>query len=135
MVQITTTQGHLIRKAGMEMSADTIASRFAIPLRTVKTVLRGDVPPGGYYVPKVVDDRFEEEGRPDIRRHLIARKSALALTSWGDDPAILRAQAQYDAGEIDMAQGRSATYIFLYAFPRKEKDVTRQAYFSKVNHE
>lgn len=135
MSQITTMQGHLIRQVGTEMSAETIAKNFALPLRVVKAVLRGDVPPGGYHVSKAIDDRFDGEGRPDIRRFLIARKSALTLSSWGSDPAILRAQQQYDAGEIDMAQGRSASYIFLYAFPRKEKDVERQAYFSKVNHE
>jgi len=135
MSQITTMQGHLIRQAGAEVSAQTIAKNFGLPLQDVKRILRGDPPLGGYHVPKTVDDRFETEGRADIRRYLIARKSALSMSSWGTDPVIQRAKAQYDAGEIDMAQGRSESYIFLYAFPRKVKDESRQPYFSKIVQE
>lgn len=77
----------------------------------------------------ILSNDENEYGRKSIRKFLIARRSV--FNDWTLTREIMEAQYQYDRGLIELAQGRSKDYFFLYAFPRKVPAVSRQAYFSK----
>lgn len=126
---ITTLQGYLIRQAVSEkgMSAHEVARDFALPLSLVWRILHGKEPPGGYRKIIVKDDQFEEEGRIELRKYVVARRTVEG-SEWSRPFAVAHARAQYDAGNVELAQGRSKSHFFLYAFPLKEK-TTRVPYF------
>ena len=126
---ITTLQGYLIRQASSEkgMTAHDIARDFALPFSLVRRILDGRDPPGGYRKIIVKDDQFEDEGRIELRKYVVARRTVEG-SEWSRPFAVAHARAQYDAGNVELAQGRSKSHFFLYAFPLKEKTI-RVPYF------
>ena len=126
---ITTMQGYLIRQASSEkgMSAHDIAREFCMPFFLVRRILDGRDPPGGYRKIIVKDELFNEEGRIELRKYVVARRG-IDGSPWSRPLAVAHAREQYDAGVVELAQGRSKDYFFLYAFPLKEKTI-REPYF------
>ena len=130
-MRITITQGHLVRRSKANgTSASDTARKFGLPTRLVLDLYAGIEPLGGFIAPTVVDPDFEDQGRADIRKFLIARK--IPDGSWPKSLAISQAQQDYDRGEVELAQGRSSKFIFLYAIPRKEKKPRRHPYFGRT---
>lgn len=128
---ITVAQGHLIRRAKHDgLLPQQIVSRFGIPLRIVNAVLEGRDPPGGYHSPVLVDVDLADKGRVELRKYMISRKVPDGV--WPQNETIDRARRDYDAGRIELCQGRSQEYIFLYAIPRKIVVTRRHPYFGEA---
>ena len=129
-MRITTLQGNLIRSAkGNGKTVHQTARAFAMPSDFIKMIYEGREPSWTYDVPIITRDATTETiGPAHMRPFLLASKTMDA--NWPVDPAITKAHRDYDEGLIDMVQGRSTNLLFLYAIPRKHRDVKRQPYFS-----
>lgn len=77
---------------------------------------------------KVIDDapdalsarveRFEGEGRPDLRPFIVAKKKV--GTAWNnDEPAVAKARSDYEAGTHDMMTHRDGSMEFLVSKPQR----------------
>lgn len=66
-------------------------------------------------------------GRPELRPYLIARRTK--HEPWDNQATIASAREEYDAGTIEMCQGRDGDFLLLYRIPRKVPAKPR-AYFS-----
>ena len=63
-------------------------------------------------------ERFEGEGRPDLRPFIVAKKRV--GTSWNnDDPKVAQARLDYEAGTHDMMTHRDGNFEFLISKPQK----------------
>jgi hypothetical protein len=75
------------------------------------------------------EERYGGLGRPDIRKHTVARRSATLLGWDNDNPAIIKARADYEAGTHIMATGRDGGTLILYSIPRKGRPDPMPGYF------
>lgn len=71
--------------------------------------------------------QYDGYGRPELREFLIARRTK--HEGWDNQPTIASAREEYDAGIIEMCQGRDGDWLLLYRIPRKVPAPPR-AYFS-----
>jgi len=67
--------------------------------------------------------------RPELAPHLIATRVVGSEWPWTD--AIERARNDHEAGKVDMATGRHEDHEYLYAIPRKVREVGRRPWFSR----
>lgn len=68
--------------------------------------------------------------RPELEPHLIATRVIGSEWPWTD--AIERARHDHEAGKVDMATGRHGDHEYLYAIPRRVREVGRRPWFSRV---
>lgn len=100
-----------------------VAKTFDITLEKVKDIL-------GDYTPKVSKREavYGGEGRPELRRYLIASK--FVDEQWDNtDISIVDARQKYENGTHELATGRDGDMLLLYSIPRA-KVQPRPNYFS-----
>lgn len=134
-MKITMTQRGLILRATRNdnVALHLVASRFAIPFKIVEAVFTGRDTTDMYVdeTPRGETQDFADNGRASLRPFMIAKKAPDGL--WPMSKEIVQAQKDYDAGLIEMCQGRSSKHIFLYAVPRKNpKQRTGVPYFGSM---
>lgn len=71
-------------------------------------------------------------GKKSLRRHLIAVKRSAEEWPAKFSRQINLARMQYDAGLVEMFQGRDGEYILLYAKKRQVPLTEERAYFSTM---
>lgn len=69
-------------------------------------------------------------GHPDMQKHLVARRRAMAAGWDNKDPKIAAARAAFEAGTHMMVTGRDGAFLLLYSIPRKGKPAPAPRYFS-----
>ena len=67
-----------------------------------------------------------------MKKYVIATRNVHAKGWDENDPAIIKARYDYDAGKIEMCQGRQGDTLILYAIPRKKKAENRKPWFHPV---
>ena len=93
-----------------------IADICGLPLSTVMSVMS-----------RVVKTDL---GRPELQQHIVSFTRAGTAWPEEDEVAINLARMQYDAGLVELCQGREGQFIILYAIPNKQPAAERH-YFSK----
>ena len=78
----------------------------------------------------VKPETFDGWGRPEMRRHIVARRAI--WTDWDNPEGVAQARADYDAGLSEMCQGRDGDIMILYSIPRVNPCKPRD-YFSGEN--
>lgn len=120
-MKISQTQRGLILRATRNdnIGLAVVSMRFAIPYKIVEAVYTGKDTADMYLdeTPRLETADFMENGRASLRPFMIAKKAPDGL--WPMSKEIVKAQKDYDAGMIEMCQGRSSKFIFLYGIPRK----------------
>lgn len=76
----------------------------------------------------VSDDGY---GRVALRPFILCKRHVDGSWSRDDHAKLMEARRKYDAGLIDMAQGRDRYWIIQYVFPRRVVDKSRRQYFSR----
>lgn len=104
-----------------------VAQRLGIPVRYIKSTIYGEstVDPTSSVVIMTEEIEF---GPIHMRPFTISRRRVDRMWPDSDLAAIKKAQRDYDEGHIEMCQGRSSLFFFLYAIPRKER-IQRSPYF------
>lgn len=110
-----------------------VSRKVGIPVRLIREHLPSELQ-DDVDLPRV--ELYGGWGRPELKRYLIARynlNSTWGSRTWASEDAekIKEARAKYDAGLIEMAQGRDGDWILLYAIPRKNPEKNRMPYFSR----
>lgn len=99
-----------------------VANNLIVPVAVVWTVV-GEHPDAL----SARIERFEGEGRPDLRPYIVGKKKV--GTNWDNtDPAIAKARANYEAGTHDMMTHRDGAYEFLVSRPQS-RTTPRPEYF------
>lgn len=108
-----------------------IATRLGVPVALVRFISNEMPQPSGVFL-AVSEDGW---GREELRPYIVARKRALS-DSWDaeDEAALQKARDNYDAGIVEMAQGRDGIFIIQYAFPRR-KHIKRDMPWFKLEEE
>lgn len=75
-------------------------------------------------------ERFGGFGRPDIQKHLVARRRAMGEPWDNKDDNIANARAAFEAGTHILATGRDGPWLLLYSFPRTGRARPQPSYFS-----
>lgn len=77
-------------------------------------------------------DPPKDLGRESLRPFIVSARHSLT-TGWplADRDAIERARSDYDAGLIEMFQGRDGPWYIQYAKPRRHRDSRRAPWFSQ----
>lgn len=92
-----------------------VAKAVGISARDVLSIIAEH----GHRVSEIIE-RYEGRGRPELREYIVARKKA--ADCWdNEDPAIVKARADYESGTIELATGRDGRWLILYAIPRVVK--------------
>jgi hypothetical protein len=74
------------------------------------------------------EERWDGEGRPELRQYAVAKKRAYQVWD-NNDPAIAAARAAYEAGTHDMRTGRDGNWLIMYLVPQR-KVTPRPGYFT-----
>jgi hypothetical protein len=103
-----------------------VSRHYGVPLRILRDMAT-ETP-----VPTSVSGSLETNGgfgRPELIRFTLSR--TLAGMPWPieDQGAIDAARINYDAGFLEMCQGRDGNWLILYAIPRREVAVRASKYF------
>ena len=69
--------------------------------------------------------------RPDLAPHLIATR--VIGNPWPENNITLEAREDHEAGRVDMATGRHEGHEYLYAIPRRVREVGRRPWFSRAD--
>lgn len=89
-----------------------VANNFIIPVSLVWAVVADHPDALSARV-----ERFEGDGRPDLRPFIVGKKKV--GSNWDNtDPAIAKARADYEAGTHDMMTHRDGAYEFLVSRPQ-----------------
>ena len=103
-----------------------IATKLGVPIALIRYITNETPSSTGNFT-AVSDDGW---GRPELRDFIVTRKQA-SSSEWdkADEALIQQTRDRYDAGEIEMAQGRDSNFIIQYAFPRSRMAKRLQPYF------
>lgn len=102
-----------------------IAAKLGVPVGLVRYIVNELPDP----TTKFTVHSRDGWGRRDLRDFVVCRK--ISGDDW-DPEARLKMEGYrdaYDAGEIELTQGRDGNFIIQYAIPRKKKAKRLQAYF------
>lgn len=102
-----------------------VATRYGVPVSLVRFIMEETPSPNTVFT-KHSEDGW---GRTALRPHIVTRKKADEAWKPEDEAIILEARNAYDAGDVEMCQGRDGDFIILYAVKRKKKANRDYAYF------
>jgi hypothetical protein len=121
---MTPTEEQLVKdELAMGRDPRAVARDLGIPLSAVRPTL-------------ISSRRFEPisedgYGRPKLRQYIVSRKNCHDTTWPKDDLLKINvARHRYDAGEIEMCQGRDGDWFILYAIPRARPEQTREPWLT-----
>jgi hypothetical protein len=102
-----------------------IATKFGVPTALVRFV-HNEIPQPGSTFTTHSEDGW---GRKELRDFIVTRK--LAHQEWAEEDkhTIENLRERYDAGEIELAQGRDGNFVIQYAFVRSKKAKRETAWF------
>jgi hypothetical protein len=107
---------------GAGKSPGRIHKNTGIPIQTIVRIIHDS---------QHVAADGEGYGRKNLQKYIIARRSVRGQWPQESLAALKSAQRQYDAGEIEMCQGRDGDIIIQYAIPRQVPCAQRN-YFAPV---
>jgi hypothetical protein len=94
-----------------------------LPMQKVKAILEQEE----YNAPRR-EPVYGGQGRPELRKYIVATKDA--YENWDlNDPDIILMRADYELGTHEMCQGRDGDVIIQYSIPRANKQ-PRPGYFN-----
>ena len=100
-----------------------VSRQYGIPARLIRELL-GAAPSATSF-----KEQYGGWGRPELRIFAVSRTRAgdeWPATDWA---TIQRARFEYDAGKVEMCQGRDGDWIIQYVIPRL-KPIKRLPYFT-----
>lgn len=102
-----------------------IAAKLGVPASLVRYIYNELPQPGSVFTTHSEDGW----GRPELRDFIVTRK--LAHSEWADEDKVVfeRLRDRYDAGEIELAQGRDGNFVIQYAFVRSKNAKRETAWF------
>lgn len=126
----------MIRHEAARPGADLrrLARSYGLPLSTVRSIAEDED------LVAVLEHRLETKaepteyhitplGRPELQKYIVAVRH-VCDPDWPDTPELRKAKADYDAGLVEMAQGRDGDWFIQYSIPRKRPVKDRIPYFS-----
>ena len=99
-----------------------VSRMFGLPVRLIRELQSGDKSTSSF------KERHGGLGRPELQQYIVGR--TIAGEPWPVSTYIEKARSDYDAGLVEMCQGRDGNWIILYAIPRTKPDYGRPPYFS-----
>lgn len=103
-----------------------IAARYGVPASMVRFIMQESPSPNTEFT-KVSTDGW---GRKELRPWLISRKASGDAWPEADKAKIEAARDDYDAGAVEVCQGRDGDFILLYRIPRKRPVKRIYQYFA-----
>lgn len=102
-----------------------IATKLGVPTGLVRFIFNEIPQPGSGFTTHSEDGW----GRKELRDFVVTRK--LATSEWPEEDrrTIEKLREDYDAGNVEIAQGRDGNFIILYSFPRSKKAKRENAWF------
>ena len=105
-----------------------IARVYGYPARMIRELLCSEPAPATF------EEQNGGRGRESLQKYIVSRTLAGAAWPELDREIIEKARLDYDAGVIEMCQGRDGDWIILYAIPRT-KVTERHPYFTAIPEE
>lgn len=108
-----------------------IAARFGVPPAMVRFIMQETPSPNTEFT-KLSEDGW---GRKELRPFLVSRKASGDGWPEADEAKIEEVREAYDAGLVEICQGRDGDFILLYAIVRKRQVKRVCPYFSEAEVE
>jgi hypothetical protein len=101
-----------------------VSRQYGIPVRIIRQ-LTGIARPTATF-----QERHGGFGRPELQQYIVSRTRVLRPWPDADAAALGCARVLYDAGIVEMCQGRDGDWIIQYSIPRLRQALKREPYFS-----
>lgn len=108
-----------------------VATRYGVPVSLVRFLMQETPSPTSVFT-KHSEDGW---GRKSLRPYIVARKGADEAWKEEDKEAIEKARVEYDAGLVELCQGRDSDFIILYAVKRKKPAKRSYKYFEIIEED
>lgn len=104
-----------------------VAHKFGVPVGLVRFIINETPNPNTEFT-KLSEDGW---GRPALRRFILTRKPVGESWPKADEENLQKHRELYDAGLVEMCQGRDGDFIIQYSMPRRKPASRRHPWFKR----